>query len=381
MKRKILRTGSKSRFGEPDMRYFLVSEAKRIKTYDERGSAENAVEIAAKGRDFDQVLRTGSKSRSNLNNLKPRAMSLLEVSIIITVIGVFISGSLAIATFSLGIKNKETTNSNIEEIYGAIGRFIANNGRLPCPAPLNLDRDSDSQYGIESRSITGCQAVSGGVFNSGQIFYGAVPTGSLGIPSTLAEDGYQNKISYIVDSRLANKTSEPIDFVNKPSFGALDIASQASIIWVKKRDYSGNLSDDAPNSSKAIFAIISHGQNGLGSFPATSKIANLNPSNADEQDNYFGNPAGTFNSQIISAAENSDQFDDIVFYKTRESIVFDFSLDSLIACNGNLITDINYPKISVFFNEQVNSINFCPNYQKTYIRCRAGGVWDLATSC
>ncbi len=54
----ILRTCSKSRFGEPDMQYFRASESVSIKTYDERGSAENTLEIAAKGRDFEQVLNT-----------------------------------------------------------------------------------------------------------------------------------------------------------------------------------------------------------------------------------------------------------------------------------------------------------------------------------
>jgi len=58
------RTCSKSRFGELDMQHFLASEAKLIKTYDERGSAENVVEIAAKGRDFEQVL--------SLNTCPPR---------------------------------------------------------------------------------------------------------------------------------------------------------------------------------------------------------------------------------------------------------------------------------------------------------------------
>jgi len=56
-----LRTCSKSRFGEPDMQYFRASEAKRIKTYDEQGGAENATEMAAKGRDFDQVLKKFEK--------------------------------------------------------------------------------------------------------------------------------------------------------------------------------------------------------------------------------------------------------------------------------------------------------------------------------
>ncbi len=53
---EVLRTCSKSRFGESDIHHSRASEAKRIQRYGERGSTENAVEMAAKGRDFEQVL-------------------------------------------------------------------------------------------------------------------------------------------------------------------------------------------------------------------------------------------------------------------------------------------------------------------------------------
>ena len=58
----FLRTCSKSRFGELDIKHSRASLRKRIKTSGEQGSAENAVEIAAKGRDFEQILRLRRKA-------------------------------------------------------------------------------------------------------------------------------------------------------------------------------------------------------------------------------------------------------------------------------------------------------------------------------
>jgi len=102
-----LRTYSKSRFGEPDMQYFLESEAKLIKTYDERGSTQNAEEIANKGRDFEQVLnKSDSELFSKDSNQLTGLFSFLPISCTLFLIALFslaglFPGSIMLEKFQL----------------------------------------------------------------------------------------------------------------------------------------------------------------------------------------------------------------------------------------------------------------------------------------
>lgn len=335
---------------------------------------------------------TGSFLKDTAKDLKVktkkcRAFSLIELSIIITVIGILISGVMALASFSINFDKVKLLNNNLDTIYQAIGSFVTKNGRLPCPAPLDLSKDEDLNYGTESYSEgTGC--ISGtGVFQSSatpKLFYGAVPIKTLGIGIDYGEDAYGTKLSYVVDQRFATASDIIPDFVNKPSFGAVDIIATTNILQIRKRDFSATDSVIEPG---AIFVIISHGPDKEGGYPSSSRLRYPTPNDTAENENYYGayqssSDTYKFNSVIFATSESSGNFDDYVFYKTRAQLVSDYNLNYLIACNGANITDSNYPKVSAFFNQKVYSLSLCTGTtRKSYIRCGAGGLWDAVVAC
>ena len=318
-----------------------------------------------------------------IKKFNQQAFSLVELSILITVIAIVTSSFLVLAAFASKQEKVKIFKERIDTIYSAIGSFVGTNRRLPCPAALNLSKNEDDAYGVESVSTLatgGCNAVSGGVFvstSSNNLFYGALPVASLGLQSKDGEDIFGNKLVYIVDQRLATASGSIPDF-SSPSFSAIGSAI-TSIIQVRKKDFSGNLVD---LDSNAIFVIMSHGENKNGAFPSDSKLSYSAPTDTDELDNYYANPT-TFNDQIIQSSDSSDVFDDYVFYKNRSQLVSDFQLNKIIACDGSLIGNANYPLKSTFFDQNVYSYNGCSNPAGTfpYRRCGTNGNWDQPVEC
>ena len=305
------------------------------------------------------------------------AYTLIELSIVILIISVLMTGGLTITISSLNKAKKISTQNKINEIYNAVGKFLLENKRLPCPASLELTKN-DELYGTESRSANGCNLSASFVNND--IFYGMVPLKTLNLPMNMGEDNFGSKISYIIDQRFTTNFQEVItnkatgfgtteNFASKPSFpnGVINIIEKPSAI-------SREITKDA------ILVILSHGFNKFGAYNFNGKTQNTRSSDADE----MSNDSNSFDNIFIFNSQNSAIFDDILLFRTRNQIVQDFNAFYLIACLDDGSSAI-YDNKSVYYGQNLYGTK-CTGPSFTYDKipekyCDRFGNWHEINRC
>ncbi len=312
-----------------------------------------------------------------MNNKKLKyksAYTLIELSIVILIVSFLMVGALTVSIGSLNNAKKNYTQIKINQIYSAIGKFLLENKRLPCPADLTLTKNSNL-YAIESGSGSGC--LGNGVYKSqtsANIFYGMVPTKTLGLPSNMAEDEFGSKISYIIDERFTKSYQDVPNFANF-GFGTTDPYTSTINIKEKPSAISRDVTQDA------ILIIISHGLNKFGAFNANSSVQNAisnDPTETDEAENSYKD---SFDNNFISYSQNSKTFDDFVFFKTRNQIVEDFNAFYLIACKD---AGVKFENKNSYYGQTLYSTNSCAglSYQKILEKyCDKFGNWFEINKC
>lgn len=311
-----------------------------------------------------------------------KAFTLIELSIVILIISVLISGGLQFSMNAINNAKIKITKDRMGEIYKALGSFLLVNKMLPCPASIT-DLKSSSTYGnAGSCSTTNDSGVYVSTNTSAlNLNYGMVPIKALGLSSEMAEDGFGNKFAYVVDRRFAVESG-----YSSNAYGSINI---------KENQGGGDQTvipvTGATFSDGGIFVIISYGQNQLGAFPANSSIKNSCSSDTKEQDNDLSDTTSpNFDNNFFSIAKNSDSFDDIVFYKSRNLFLLDFNALSLIKCaptstNHGDVGNCNGGGTCVwpeaYYNQIVTSTSTCStthNKTVTYPtkKCGAFGAWQ-----
>jgi prepilin-type N-terminal cleavage/methylation domain-containing protein len=301
--------------------------------------------------------------------MQKKGYTIIELSIVILLISILISGALTVVGGSANNKKITITKTRIDEIYKALGGFLLSNGRLPCPASIIAIKSTDATYGTEGTAAGNCTA-GGGVYASGtsNLVYGLVPVKTLGLPNEYGEDAFGSKIAYIVEKNFTNSST----FKN-----ALETSTMTLT------EFMGGVSQEITKDS--IFALVSYGANKSGAFNANGTIQNSRSSNSSEMDNDLGT-SNVFDKNLVFNAPDSDVFDDIVFYKTRNSLVSDFDALSLVNCLAGTLS-LSYPGAATYswpessYNQVVRSTTACPAPYTTSVgyptrRCGALGVWE-----
>ncbi len=301
---------------------------------------------------------------------------MLELSIVILIISILIAGSMSASVTAMNNAKYKVTRDRMNEIYKAMGNYLINTKALPCPASLTAIKSSAPTYGT-SGSAGDC-TLSGVYANAGgTVVYGAIPAQTLGLNTEMAEDGFGNKFTYVVVKALTS-TSDTTGFGAASSVGNLVV-----------RESLGGSNID--NALDAMFVIISHGANKFGAFNNNAATQNAASTDADEQKNY-GSIAGavvTLGTHFVSAAANSDVFDDVLFYKNKNIALIDFNALSLVSCpQEDTLTDncdtgtCTWPKSS--YNQIVSPTQSCASgftstVSKPTRRCGAFGAWQSGT--
>jgi len=312
-----------------------------------------------------------------LKKIFKRAFSLIELSIVIIIISILLSGALSIATSTTNSAKIKTTNNNIDEIYKALKVYLLANNRLPCPAPITAIKASSTTYGESAVNYGTCSA--SGIYTSAtstNVVYGMVPVKDLGLSIDMAEDGYGSKLAYIVDKR----------FTNSSTFGLS--ASNSGLMTVKEITSAGS---DQENTREAIFLIISHGANKSGAFGVNSATQNTASDDGKEQLNYAvptGDETASIGNTFYYRAGNSDVFDDVVFYKTRNMMVTESNAFNIISCPALAGTSsgISYGGTYMTWGEGkygqiVTANSLCPTGYRATVkyptkRCNTFGQWQ-----
>jgi prepilin-type N-terminal cleavage/methylation domain-containing protein len=154
---------------------------------------------------------------------RQRGYTLIEMAIVMSVLGVIIASFLG--AYGLYYKNQiqMTSLSNANRVVNALGHFLIQNGRYPCPARMDVARDHP-QYGMETDCTDTTLAVgncaNGLCIEQGErqvninpnpgpavnitprVRRGAVPFRILGLPENAAEDGHNTRLYYAVTENL-----------------------------------------------------------------------------------------------------------------------------------------------------------------------------------
>ena len=306
------------------------------------------------------------------------AFSLIELSIVIIIISILITGSLSASISAINNARVKVTKDRMAEIYKALGNYLLVNGNLPCPASIIAIKASDAASGTSvgvavtcasggDCSVTGVCNPSSGATN---LVYGMVPVKTLGLSNDLAEDGFEDKIAYIVDKNFTGS-----------NFGTTATATGTMTI----NEIPGSATQT--NTNDAILALVSYGSNKSGAFAANSATQNTRSIDSSEMTNDLDSLATpNFDNILIADAKNSYLFDDVVFFKTRNSLVLDFNALSTIYCVAGTLS-LNYGGAASYsfpqgsYDQVVTSTTICPSGYRTTTqyptrRCGAFGVWQ-----
>lgn len=306
--------------------------------------------------------------------------TLLEMSIVVLILGILLVGGINLHLSIVELSEKNLSSDRIYVVDKAIREYVLKNLHLPCPSNILLsetDTDYEENFGKELRESNGECTVKNSKFRNDRYIAGGVPTKVLGLPSEYAEDAWGNRILYVVDKKYAG---------SKIGFFA---SGGASINIKGTKD-----KNDKVVTNRAIYVLISSGQNGNGAF--RDGIQNDIDDSLDDAENIISKTT-SFNPVFIKDINNKN-FDDIVYYRDKNSLIFELDLEDSPCSMNELhnVIDSNYPDSNIncsngfcFQGTEVYSIGKCgdnmisenPNIDssgnyKPSRRCQKYGQWS-----
>jgi prepilin-type N-terminal cleavage/methylation domain-containing protein len=368
---------------------------------------------------------------------KRSAFTLIELSVVLVIISILLATSMPIAKGVIENYRINITNKRIQALYQALGNFTKNYKRLPCPASMllakgNVDYGKEVNCGSIPYPAGSYPAANSGIWQcawSNNIIYGMIPAQALGLPDEMAEDGFGNKLAYIVIRGYTNSSTFGTD---DPSTYDYNNYTGQTYNWKTNNrfhihDKFGSTYIDS-SAANGIFVIISYGANKYGAFPANGTTQDVSSFSAsgfpaafsdegfnmlryDNMGSSYAGPTGWFYNYGLSgsdfyypflASSNNSTFDDIVFYKSREQMVNDFDLQDIVTCSYHVTQDITYGSSSTYYwngssgnllntkygNVVASSGTDCPtsyrrDSSKPTKRCGRFGIWesDIINPC
>lgn len=257
--------------------------------------------------------------------MKNKGFSLVELSVVLTIIGLTLGSALTLATKKTEADKIEETNEKMDIIEQAINLHLINKQRIPCPSDASLDYSEVKWASEQTPSTGGCATVN---YSSGNVYAGGFPAFNQSIagenpyhalPIDIGKDGWGRHFTYAVDYRFANNsiTNPACDSdVGDICFKFIDSGS------ITINDASGN-----PITTEAVYVLISHGRNGKGAWAGDNYWAAATelaaPTDSDELEN-AGDDEGAFDTTFVQKDETST-FDDIVRYRTKSQLLEDIN--------------------------------------------------------
>lgn len=258
--------------------------------------------------------------RNRKNAYSPQksfGFSLVEMTVVLLVLAVISSMGISVFREKDYTRKTEETRSRLVAIENALMNYRNSNQRLPCPANGAI-ADGALNYGLEGKYPGSCTdgAADGlpvSYFENGNTVAGVVPTRTLQLPDDLMLDGWGRRITYAVDRRMTHVQATFKYGMRDETIGSIRI-----------NDASG-----AARTEKAVYALISHGENGHGAFLSSGERRNFRSVNTDEHENasYDADGVIPFDSTLVMRREVRDagslfnRYDDILRYKERWAMV------------------------------------------------------------
>lgn len=329
-----------------------------------------------------------------IKNKKIHGFAMLEVFIALLVVTVIVSTATLSGITINNYEKRKTTRTRMQYIQKALNQYLVTYGRLPCPA------DPTSQTSA-SETLISSVCSSSLSFNSGNTYYGAVPTDTLNISREYLQDGWSNKILYVVprDLTYSNSSIRTAIYYKSSTTGLYEIngvsSGSASYTTTNFANYIimyyNNGVSDIQISNRNIYALLSHGENSLGAYTiAGTRNSSSGANSTNGELSNIITSAKANNIIYTNQSSNSiGKLDDIV-YPTSVSDVISNN-DSLILCDSNTRPDGSTlvptptalphysPSSLVQFSQNCGT---CPTVSGTrnYVECLSGGNWSAMIS-
>lgn len=274
---------------------------------------------------------------------RQRGFTLLELSIVLTIIAVILGGGLAIWIGALQANQVNATVDRMNRIEQALLGYTVANGRIPCPSDLTLtpttattgtyyNTTAGADYGLEAGSDaksaigTGTGVCSGTNMTPQANFTsasgaaeGGVPTRALRLPDDYMYDAWGHRFRYAVDPTYT-KTSSPL-----PVKATCNLTPTPNTSAITVNDASGIT---GARTTTAAYVLLSHGANGHGAYTSNGVVASSGSTSADELTNCHCTSAGvytgTYTPTYVEKVPQYDSgqagnplyyFDDLVTFK------------------------------------------------------------------
>ena len=262
-------------------------------------------------------------------NKTKNAFTILELAVVIIVIAILIFTTINYSnTMSVNAKNR-LTKDKLKIIYLALGQYLTNNKKLPCPISLNLGKTE-----VMSQSLTNCSSC------QSNRCYGGVPMRDLDLSAELSEDGFGNKIFYMVNQQYITINNFGNYIINKNSNFTINEQIQSASRQI---------------TSEAVVVLSSTGANQAYSYRSKNHLnacatATINcnytniTSTAIERTNSIISTPGNTNYPVTIVINDytNPSFDDMILYKTEEDFSLDFNQFYLQKCSLNECANLSY---------------------------------------
>lgn len=288
------------------------------------------------------------------------AFSLIELSIVILIVSILVTGSIGISKTAIGNSKNKITKERMDTIYKALSNFVVINRRLPCPSVLTLAKGT-AGYGAEAATPGTCT----GITANGNTVYGMIPISALGLNPDMGEDGFGTKFSYVVDKRFTKQSASTASTDGFEIVKAVKAENGAAISPTLIRVQGPSGTDILPDLN-ALFVLISHGANKNSGWNATGTAQNPAGSVADETANSFSG----FNN-IFIAYSTDPNFDDILLFKTKPQLVRNAGMEFMMCNAAEAQTSTK-----TWTTNGLYGCNVCSTTANNNKTCGKYGVWS-----
>ena len=223
--------------------------------------------------------------------------SLLEIAIVLCIIGIIGGFGLPALTNMLNQQKIQRTEHHLNQITQALASYVLSHKHLPCAAAPGSSGEST---GTSENSR----------------FIGLVPFRTLGLPETVAKDGYRHWITYAVVLDLTNTEHLMMPSVDTlPERTFCEVINPHTEIQVRNQQGHSVLSGNSRGDFIA-FVLVSHGPKGEGAF---TDAGSRKPTSSPDKAVNVGDDL-VFIDRLPSASPDNF-FDDTVRWVTRNNLM------------------------------------------------------------
>jgi type II secretory pathway pseudopilin PulG len=149
---------------------------------------------------------------------KQRGYTLIDLAMALTIFGLLLAGVSSGLRVYMKDKQLTDTREHSQMVVRALENYILQEGRFPCPAPVNASLE-DAAYGVALGACATADVGAPGSFAGGiwveeavedpanRVVRGMVPFATLGLPEFFVYDGYGNRLQYAVSSAKTDRES------------------------------------------------------------------------------------------------------------------------------------------------------------------------------